>query len=203
MRNWSKSAMQEKSPSEEQVREFVIASHGNIEKVKQMLAENPSLLTAGYQWNENDNETPIQAAAQVGNKPIAEYLLERGAPLDICTAAMLGRRGEIQSRLDANPELVKATGAHGVPLLPHAVWSNDQDLVRLLFERGATSAPSLALHNAILKGNHDIVQWLLDNTSPDINAKDYRGKTPLSVAVERKEDSIAELLRNRGAAESI
>jgi uncharacterized protein len=195
--------MQEKSPSIEQVREFVIASHGNLEKVKQMLAENPSLLTTGYQWNENDNETPIQAAAQVGNKPIAEYLLERGAPVDICTAAMLGRREEVQSRLDANPIQVKATGAHGIPLLPHAVWSEDQELVRLLFERGATTAPSLALHNAILKGNYDIVQWMLDNASPDINAKDYRGKTPLAVAVERKQDRIAGLLRARGATESV
>ena len=194
--------MQEKSPSIEQVREFVIASHGNFEKVKQMLAENPSLLTTGYQWNESDNETPIQAAAQVGNKPIAEYLIERGAPLDICTAAMLGRRQEVQSRLDANPIQVKATGAHGIPLLPHAVWSDDQDLVQFLFERGATTAPSLALHNAILKGNYDLVQWLLDNASPEINAKDYRGKTPLAVAVERKQEGIAKLLRDRGAAES-
>ncbi len=193
--------MQQKSPSIEQVREFVIASHGNLDKLKQMLAENPSLLTAGYQWNENDNETPIQAAAQVGNKPIAEYLLERGAPLDICTAAMLGRREEVQSRLDANPIQVKATGAHGIPLLPHAVWSDDQELVRLLFERGATSAPSLALHNAILKGNYDLVHWLLDSASPDINAKDYRGKTPLAVAVERKQEKIARLLLDRGATE--
>jgi len=74
---------------------------------------------------------------------------------------------------------------------------------RLLFERGATTAPSLALHNAILKGNYDIVQWMLDNASPDINAKDYRGKTPLAVAVERKQDRIAGLLRARGATESI
>jgi uncharacterized protein len=194
--------LQEKSPPIEQVREFVIASHGNLEKVKQMLAENPALLTTGYQWNENDNETPIQAAAQVGNKPIAEYLLEQGAPLDICTAAMLGRRKEVQSQLDADPIQVKATGAHGIPLLPHAVWSDDQDLVRYLFERGATNASSLALHNAILKGNYDLVQWLLDNASPDINAKDYRGRTPLEVALERKQNDIASLLRDRGAVES-
>jgi len=37
---------QEQPPSTEQVREFVIAGHGNLEKVRQMLAENPKLLNA-------------------------------------------------------------------------------------------------------------------------------------------------------------
>ncbi len=192
---------QEVAPTTEQVREFVIAGHGNLDRVKQMLAENPQLLSSRYQWNENDFETAIQAAAQMGNKPIAEFLLEKGAPIEICTAAMLGRRDEVERRLNQDASQAKAAGAHNIPLLAHAALSDDPVLVRFVFGRGATLGANLALHNAILKGNSEIVQWLLDTAKPDINAKNYQGKTPLRVAVERKDEKIAKLLASRGATE--
>ena len=34
----------------ERVREFVIAGHGNFERVKEMLAEEPSLINAAWDW---------------------------------------------------------------------------------------------------------------------------------------------------------
>ncbi len=94
---------QQQPPSTEQIREFVIAGHGNLDKVKQMLAENPQLLNASYQWNDNDRETAIQAAAQVGNAQVARYLIDKGAPLEICTAATLGQRDEVERRLKDDP----------------------------------------------------------------------------------------------------
>jgi ankyrin repeat protein len=189
------------SPTDEQVREFVIAGHGNFNRVKQMLLQNPSLLNAGYKWKETDIETAIQAAAQVGNKSIAEYLLQHGSPLHICTAAMLGRRDQVRSWLDSDPRQAKALGAHGIPLLPHAVFSDDIDLVRLVYERGATDGVNLALHNAVLNGNPSIVQWLLEHTNPDINTKNYEGKTPLRVASERNQERIVGILATHGAHE--
>ncbi len=65
------------------IREFVIAGHGNLEKVRKMLEENPELLNASYAWSETDHETAVQGAAQVGNAPLATYLLEQGAPLEL------------------------------------------------------------------------------------------------------------------------
>jgi len=164
-----------------------------------MLAENPKLLNASYQWNENDTETAIQAAAQVGNANVAEFLLKQGAPLEICTAAMLGMRDYLVRRLNAHPDEANATGAHGIPLLPHAVWSEDPLLVRLVFERGAKSGATLALHNAVSKGNYEIVEWLIDSAGPDIRAKNFQGKTPLTVATERNDDRIATFLKKHGA----
>src|SRR5438093_13568825 len=112
---------QHQSPSIEQIREFVIAGHGNLERVRQMLAENPQLLNASYQWNDNDRETAIQAAAQVGSAQVARYLIDNGAPLEICTAAMLGQRDEVERPLADDTRSASATGAHGIPLLPDAV----------------------------------------------------------------------------------
>src|SRR5436309_15610288 len=94
---------QHQPPSIEQIREFVIAGHGNLERVRQMLAENPQLLNASYQWNDNDRETAIQAAAQVGNAQVARYRLDNGAPPEICTADMLRQRDELERRLEEDP----------------------------------------------------------------------------------------------------
>jgi uncharacterized protein len=189
----------QRSSSTEEIRDFVIAGHGNLEKVKQMLAKDPSLVNAAYQWSETDSETAIQGAAQVGNIKIAEFLLEQGAPLGICTAAMLGRFDEVKHRIDRDPQQASAVGAHSIPLLPHAVWSGNAELVKLVYQRGAISGASLALHNAIVKGNTEIVSWLLENSRPDINSKNYQGKTPLTVATERKDERMIHLLRQHGA----
>jgi ankyrin repeat protein len=192
---------QHQPPSTEQIREFVIAGHGNLEKVRQMLAENPKLLNSSYQWNENDTETAVQAAAQVGSANVAQFLLKQGAPLEICTAAMLGMRDEVERRLNDDPQNANATGAHGIPLLPHAVWSDNPRLVQLVFERGAKSGATLALHNAITRGNYEIIDWLLEKAGPDIRAKNFQGKTPLEIATERKNERVVELLRKHSAGD--
>ena len=193
--------MQSHSPSPEQVREFVIASHGDFEKVKQMLSQQPELLKAAYPWNENDRETPIQAAAQVGNVAIAEYLLEKGAPLEICTAAMLGRKDAVERFLAEDPGRIQTTGAHGIPLLTHAVLSGNLELVQFLFQHGARTGASQALHNAVSRGDYDIVRWLLENGKPDLGWRNFQGKTPLAVAVEHNHEKIAQLLKKYGAKE--
>ena len=192
---------QEQPLSTEEIREFVIAGHGNLGKVRQMLAENPKLLNACHRWNENDSETAVQAAAQVGSANVAEFLLKQGAPLEICTAAMLGMRDEVERRLNDDPQNANATGAHGIPLLPHAVWSEDPRLVQLVFERGSKSGATLALHNAVMRGNYEIIEWLLDNAGPDIRAKNFQGRTPLEVATEHNNERVAELLRRHGAGD--
>jgi uncharacterized protein len=191
----------EQKPAADQLRQFVINAHFNLEKTRQALAENPALLNQAYKWNENDYETAIQAAAQIGSVHIIEFLLEKGAPLEICTVAVLGRRDELERRLDENPESAKAVGAHGIPLLPHVVWSNNLDLVKLVYKRGATTGANLALHNAIVKGNEGIVEWLIDNAGADPNSKNYEGKPMLTVAKEGKREKIIQLLQKRGARE--
>ena len=183
------------------IREFVIAGHGNLEKVRKMLEENPELLNASYAWSETDHETAVQGAAQVGNAPLATYLLEQGAPLELSTAAMLGQREEVERRIRDKPENINSKGAHGIPLLPHAVWSGDLELVQFLFRNGANAGSSSALHNAVTRGYYDLVVWLIENASPDLNSKNFQGKSPLSVAIERKQETIAQLLRGRGGKE--
>ena len=182
----------------ELVRSFVIAGHGNLAKVKELLDLHPELLNQAYSWSETDKETAIMAAGQVGNASIAEFLLSAGAPLSICTAAMLGRQSDVVRLLEQASENIHAKGAHGIPLLPHAALSGNLDLVRMLVEHGAVEGSSFALHSAVSRGYEEMAEWLLDNTKLDVNWKDYQGKTPLAVAIERKDDVLTGLLRSRG-----
>lgn len=183
------------------VREFVIAGHGNLERVKQMLAENPELLNSAYPWKEDDRETAIQAAAQVGSVSVAEYLLAQGAPLDICTAAMLGRKEQVELFLAQDPEKIHAKGAHGISLLTHAGFGGNLELVQFLVARGATAGASWGLHNAVSRGDTQVAAWLLQNTKLDPNWKNFQGKTALEVAEERGNNEMARLLREHGAVE--
>jgi len=182
------------------IRDFVIAGHGNLARVQDLLAQNPELLNAQYQWSENDSETAIQGAAQVGNAKIAEYLLAQGAPLDICTAAMLGRADDVKRLLDEDPGRLQARGAHGISLLAHAALSGDVSLARMLFERGAREDPSYSLGNAVMKGRVDMARWLIENAAPDLNWKNYEGKSLSAIAAENDDVPLVELLSAHGAA---
>ena len=187
-------------PTEEEIRDFVIAAHGNLPRVREMLWENAGLLNAGYQWGEGDCETAIMAASQSGSVGVAEYLLSRGAPMDICTAAMLGRKDVVEQMLAKNPDLINAKGAHGISLIAHAAWSNNVELVKMLYERGATVGTGHALGNAVMKGDVRVARWIIENGNPDFNWRNYEGKSLLNLADEAPNDDMIHLLRDHGAA---
>src|SRR4051812_2968193 len=169
--------MSTNQPTANEIREFVIAGHGNLEKVKQMLALYPDLLNIAHEWRPGDTETALQGAAHVGSREIAEFLLAQGAPLDICTAAMLGERAEVERFLEKEPDQIHTNGAHGIPLLTHAALSGDVRLVQLLYEQGATTGASAALVLAVGKDHLGVARWLLENGAPELSWKNFQGKT--------------------------
>jgi hypothetical protein len=182
------------------VREFVIAGHGSLERVREMLAEQPALLNLAHVWTEGDSETAIQGASHVGNAAIALHLLDQGAPLAIYTAAMLGRADDVERMVAVEPGQIRALGAHGIPLIPHAVFSGDVALVQRLFARGAAEGMSLALSNAVGRGDLDMTRWIVTHGRPDAAWKNFQGKTALDVARERGFTDIAQILREYAGA---
>jgi len=102
------------------VNEFVLKAHGDLDVVKRLLESEPALLNAACDWGGGDWETGLGAASHVGRRDIAEFLLERGARMDIFAAAMLGETEIVRAMLDAHPSLRDAPGPHGIPLDAHA-----------------------------------------------------------------------------------
>src|SRR5207248_2171383 len=108
-------------------------SHGNFPRVKELIEADPGLLNVSAPWD----ETPLQAASHMGRRDIAEWLLDRGAPLDVFAAGMLGRREEVIRFLDENPDLVRTRGVHGMPILFFPATRGEIEIAELLVERGA------------------------------------------------------------------
>ncbi len=102
------------------VEEFVGVSHGNFERVKELLAQEPALINATWDWGGGDFETALGAASHMGNKAIANFLLENGARIDVFAAAMLGKLEIVKAALLAYPDAIDIPGPHGIPLLDHA-----------------------------------------------------------------------------------
>ena len=100
--------------------EFVGHAHGDLDRIKAMLAEQPALVNAAWDWGAGDWETGLGAAAHMGRRDIAQFLLAHGARMDIFSAAMLGHLAVVQAMLVVNPEARNSLGPHGIPLVKHA-----------------------------------------------------------------------------------
>ena len=110
----------------ELVQEFVIVSHGQYERVVALLAQEPGLINVAWDWGGGDYETGLGAAAHMGHRQIALYLLAHGARFDLYAAAMLGQLELVRVILGAHPEMRNTPGAHGIPLLVHAQMGGEE-----------------------------------------------------------------------------
>lgn len=179
-------------PTQEAINEFVIASHFDLPKIKTLLAETPALLNENAEWI----ETPIQAAAHVGNREIAEWLLAQGAPLDICTAAILGRTDDVRAMLADDPGLNEAVGAHNLGVLFYPALVGNMEIAEILYAAGASVNPGGSqspLIGAIVGKQPAMVRWLLERDA-DPYATDFNGRSALEVA-EKEDSEAADMLR--------
>jgi len=122
----------------EKVKDFVIAGHGNLDKVKSMLAEFPTLLYATWDWGDGDFETGLEGAGHVGNKEIANYFIGLGARTNLFVLTMLGKTQIVKPYLDTFPQYLTARGPHGLTLLHHAQKGGDdaKELLDYLQSKG-------------------------------------------------------------------
>jgi len=102
------------------VKEMVTVSHGNVVRVRELVQQHPELAKAAWDWGYGDWETALGAASHVGNRAIAELLLERDAPPTHFSAAMLGQLDVLKAFVAASPGLQKMRGPHGLTLMVHA-----------------------------------------------------------------------------------
>jgi hypothetical protein len=102
------------------VKDAVGASHGNFARLRELVEQQPAMACAAIDWGFGDWETCIDAAAHVGNKPIADFLLSHGARPTVFSAAMMGQLDTVKAFIAARPGLQKTLGPHGITLMSHA-----------------------------------------------------------------------------------
>jgi hypothetical protein len=101
-------------------REMVGASHGNLVRVKELLALHPTLARASWDWGFGDWEDALGAASHVGNREIADLLIANGARPTIFSAAMLGQLDVVKAFIAASPGIETTHGPHSITLFRHA-----------------------------------------------------------------------------------
>lgn len=116
----------------ELVREMVLVAHFDLQRVKELVEARPSLAKAAWDWGFGDWETALGAASHMGNRPIAEYLISRGAQPSLFSAAMLGQLEVVKAFVTAQPGAQRIRGPHTIPLLAHAKAGGDA--ARTVFE---------------------------------------------------------------------
>ncbi len=155
------------------------ATKGNIEIVKQHL-------DAGVDINakNSDGESPLQLAAQVGQKEILELLISKGADINI--KDVVGWTPVIVAAREGHKAIVEL-------LISHSALLNTKDSL----------TGKSALHFAAARGHKKIVQLLISKGT-DVNIRSDAltvldiAKTPLDLAVQHHRKETADLLRKHG-----
>jgi len=121
---------------------------------------------------------------------------------DIFTIARTGTVNDARNLLKGNPNLVKATNPEGYSPLILACYRSNNEVARLLLDSGANidavSGMGTALMASVVKGNEEMVRYLLEKHAM-VNLSDQNGMTALLYAVMFKKHNLADMLVKAGA----
>lgn len=124
--SWSKEQI-----NRQMLQDFVILAHSEFDMVKTLLEREPKLVNGAIDWGGGDFETALGGASHMGRHDIVEFLLEKGARIDIFCAAMMGQLEAVRSFITLQPALIDAKGPHGFSLHFHAQVGGDRSLAVL------------------------------------------------------------------------
>lgn len=188
------------------VAEFVGAAHRDLAKVEAMVAQDPKLVLASFDTGNigiGDWETGLNGAAHVGRRDIVEFLLSKGARIDVFCAAMLGYREMVLGLLKADPRTASVNGPHGLTLLYHVAIGGDVVIAEALKPLLPANARDFnqALTAAARDGRLEMTKWLLANGVTNVNQPDAFRRTPLKLALDKGATDVADVLRASGGRE--
>ena len=192
---------------------FTAARAGLLDAVRRMLKETPNLIDA----RDHRDYTPLQCASLIYGaceeaEAVMDYLLAKGAEIDILTASHFGMLGVVQDLLEDNPTCATAVDAEGLTPLHWAMRprrGSKASFVRiteLLIQHGAdVNAQGEAYGN--WTPMHTLAEWsgyldqanLMLKAGAKINAETDLGWMPLDFAVDRGRKEMIEYLRGKGA----
>jgi ankyrin repeat protein len=175
------------------VDQCVGSAHGDLDKVRELVEGHPRVVRGRASWN----ESPIEAAAQMGRTDIITYLLDHGAELDFFTACVLGLRDAVEAELGREPGRATARGVHDLPSLYFAAIGGHKEIGELLLAHGAgvndAAEAATPIHGAVMGGHPEMVAWLLA-MGADPSLPDHAGRSARELAGAMGRPDLAALL---------
>jgi len=165
--------LQEVLPLKEDLTFHEAVACGDLEGVKDFLAQEPTLLNQASP----DGFPPLCLACYFGQRANASYLLEAGADINAV-----------------------ATNGSNIQALHAAVAKNDVQICEWLLEKGAAVNATqtqgvTALHSAVHRGNMTMIKLLVQHGA-DKQAKMDNGDTPISIAEREGQKEILTYLNS-------
>lgn len=114
------------------VGEVVGRSHADLGRVRELVGLYPTAVNAAFDWGNGDFETALGAAAHSGRRDIAEFLLSKGARMDVFAAAMLGKLSIVKAMVADDAAVAGSAGPHGIALIEHAKKGGSAEVVAYL-----------------------------------------------------------------------
>ena len=172
---------------------WMLVKAGLSDRLVAVVDEEPSLLSE----QDNDGYTLLQAAAKrlkfdgferlpEAGRRMAEAMIERGAEVDVFSAAALNDVGRLQSLLQADPAQVHERLGDGNTSVNMAVQARSNDALRVLLEAGA-EAHTEALRWAARMDYTDACRMLIEHgaevTDEVTLAATWRNQEPACLAL--------------------
>jgi uncharacterized protein len=177
---------------------------GEADKLRALLAENPSLVSA----RDAGGVSAIMQALYYRRQDLLDLLLASAHQLDIFEASATGGKDRVAELLRTDPSLAAAWSADGFTPLHFASFFARDEVALLLLQNGAEVAALsrnpmqvMPLHSAAAARSLAIVRLLLEHDAPP-NARQQQGWTALHSAAQNGDQAMVELLLKHGADRS-
>lgn len=180
---------------------FAAVQSGNVAEVSRLLNADQALLLA-----KNDRgASAVLMACYTGRKEVRDFLVAKGARLELHEAAAACQLSRVKEIVDTNPDAARSYSPDGFPVMALAAVFGNEEVARYLFSKGAdvnavatNGSGYTALTGAVASGHTSIAEWLADNGA-NVNYRYANGYSPLLAAAANGHIEIVKMLLAHGA----
>jgi len=174
---------------------------GDLAAVRTSLDEDSALLNG----KNAQSQSPVLFSIYNRQKEIRDFLISRGAVLELHEAAAAGDLARVKELLEKDAALARSYSPDGFPVVALAAVFGNFEAVKCLRAKGAdinaaatNGSGYSALTGAVTSGHTEIVKWLLENGA-EPNYRYSNNYSPLLNAAANGHLEILKLLQAHGA----
>jgi ankyrin repeat protein len=168
---------------------------GLVDGLSRLLEADAALINA----RDFRRRTPLDCALSFGQAKAAEFLIQRGAAVNLLQAAGMGMLDRVRQFVEADPRAVNPADGDETPLMA-AARNGRLEVMKFLLEHGADVHLGQTEHVHTIQPIHVAsapAVALLAAAGADLN-QPYRGYTPLQRAFSKGDQGLALLIARHG-----